>query len=227
MNQEMPVAVCLLSGGMDSCVCAAIARQSYRLALLHASYGQRTEQREHQAFEQIADFWGVRDRLRIQLNHLEKIGGSALTDRSLSIPTESMPKEGQIPITYVPFRNTHFLATAVSWAEVMGASAIFIGAVDEDSSGYPDCRVEYYTKFRELVRAGTRPTTRIEICTPVIHLKKAEIIRQGIALGAPLHLTWSCYQNEDKACGQCESCRLRLRGFAEAGHPDPVSYQMP
>jgi len=212
---------------MDSCVTAAIARQTHRLALLHASYGQRTERRERQAFEQIADFWNVAERLRIPLQHLGQIGGSALTDRSLQIPTGLLPAPGEIPITYVPFRNAHFLASAVSWAEVLGATAIFIGAVDEDSSGYPDCRPEYYAKFQELIRTGTRPATHIEIQTPVIRMKKAQIIRQGIALGAPLHLTWSCYQNEEKACGGCESCQLRLRGFAQAGQPDPIPYQMP
>ncbi len=227
MTDAKPLAVCLLSGGMDSCVAAAIARQTHRIALLHAGYGQRVEKRELQAFEQIADFWGVRDRLRIHLDHLAAIGGSALTDHSMAIPTEALPRPGEIPNTYVPFRNTHFLATAVSWAEVIGAAAVVIGAVEEDSSGYPDCRAEYYARFQELVRAGTRPSTHIEIRTPVIRMKKAEIVRQGIALGAPLHLTWSCYQNEEKACGVCESCRLRLRGFAEAGHPDPISYQMP
>lgn len=227
MSQGHPLAVCILSGGMDSCVAAAIARQTHRLALLHASYGQRVEKRERQAFEQIGDFWEVRDRLRIHLDHLAKIGGSALTDPHLAIPTGALPKPGEIPNTYVPFRNTHFLATAVSWAEVVGASAVFIGAVQEDSSGYPDCRAEFYERFQELVRVGTRPSTHIQICTPVIGMKKAEIVRQGIALGAPLHLTWSCYQNEEKACGVCESCRLRLRGFAEAGHPDPIPYQMP
>ena len=218
-------AVVLLSGGMDSCVTAAIARQSYSLALLHAGYGQRTEQRELRAFHQIADFYSASRRLVVRLDSLRQIGGSALTDPSIPVP-ESQPAAG-IPVTYVPFRNAHFLAAAVSWAEVIGASAIFIGAVEEDSSGYPDCRPEYYRAFSELVRVGTRPETHIEIVTPVIAMKKSEIVRRGLSLGAPLHLTWSCYQSDDLACGVCDSCRLRLRAFSEVGLRDPIAYRMP
>lgn len=228
---ERAKAVVLLSGGMDSCVTAAIAHQTHALALVHASYGQRTERRERQAFEQIADFYGVRERLRVRLDHFAQIGGSALTDPRIPVP-EAGPLAGvargqRIPATYVPFRNAHFLSVAVSWAEVIGAAAVFIGAVAEDSSGYPDCRPEYYRVFAELVRAGTRPETRIEIVTPVIGMRKSEIVRRGIELGAPLHLTWSCYQSEDAACGVCDSCRLRLRAFAEAGAPDPIRYRAP
>ena len=222
-----PQAVVLLSGGMDSCVTAAIARQNYELALLHASYGQRTQRRERQAFDEIADFYAVGRRLVVHLNHLAQIGGSALTDTRIAIPeggAEPGPSN-QIPPTYVPFRNAHFLAVAVSWAEVLGAKAVFIGAVAEDSSGYPDCRPEYYQAFRQLVREGTRPETRIEVVTPVIGMRKREIILLGNELGAPLDRTWSCYQFEDDACGVCDSCRLRLRAFAEAGLPDPVSYR--
>jgi len=220
---EKPRAVVLLSGGMDSCVTAAIANQTHRLALMHASYGQRTEQRERRAFDEIADFYDAHERLYIRLDALAKIGGSALTDQRIGVP-ETEPRENGIPITYVPFRNAHFLAAAVSWAEVIGASAIYIGAVEEDSSGYPDCRPEYYRVFSELVRVGTRPETRIEIVTPVIAMRKGEIVRRGVELGAPLDRTWSCYQSEEAACGACESCRLRLRGFAEAGARDPIAY---
>lgn len=226
MNAEKPLAVVLLSGGMDSCVSAAIAMQTNRVALLHASYGQRTEKRERLAFTRLADFWGIQDRMMVQLDHLAKMGGSALTDPNIPIPQGTLDSS-EVPITYVTFRNTHLLSLAVSWAEVTGASAVFIGAVHEDGSGYPDCRPEFYAKFAELVRLGTRPGTRIAIQTPVIGMRKAEIIRRGIALGAPLHLTWSCYQNEEKACGACESCLLRLRAFAEAGCEDPIPYQMP
>jgi 7-cyano-7-deazaguanine synthase len=219
--------VVLLSGGMDSCVTAAIANQTHRLALLHASYGQRTEERERRAFDQIADYFGVRERLVVRLDSLSQIGGSALTDSRIAVPeNHSLPGAG-VPITYVPFRNAHFLAAAVSWAEVIGAAAIFIGAVAEDSSGYPDCRPEYYRVFSELVRAGTRPETRIEIVTPVIGMKKSEIVRRGVELRAPLERTWSCYQSEDQACGACDSCRLRLKAFAEAGFPDPIAYRTP
>ncbi len=225
-------AVVLLSGGMDSCVCTAIARERHgasNIALLHASYGQRTQERERRAFEDIANFYGERERLVVQLEHFRAIGGSALTDKSISVPENELgapgPRGSAIPVTYVPFRNAHFLSVAVSWAEAIGAGAIYIGAVAEDSSGYPDCRPEYYRVFQELIRVGTRPETEIEIVTPVIKLKKNEIVRRGIELAAPLHLTWSCYQNEDIACGSCDSCLLRLRAFAQAGVPDPIPYR--
>ena len=225
-------AVVLLSGGMDSCVSTAIARERHgaeNVALLHAGYGQRTQERERRAFEEIADFYQVRERLIVQLDHFRAIGGSALTDKNISVPENELsapgPQGSTIPVTYVPFRNAHFLSVAVSWAEAIGVGAIYIGAVAEDSSGYPDCRPEYYRVFQELIRVGTRPETQIEIVTPVITLKKNEIIRKGIELGAPLHLTWSCYQSEDIACGACDSCLLRLNAFAEAGLPDPIAYR--
>jgi 7-cyano-7-deazaguanine synthase len=225
-------AVVLLSGGMDSCVSTAIARERYgagNIALLHAGYGQRTQRRERRAFEEIADFYGVRERLVVQLDHFRAIGGSALTDERIAVPENELgssgPQGSAIPVTYVPFRNAHFLSVAVSWSEVIGAGAIYIGAVAEDSSGYPDCRPEYYKAFQELIRAGTRPETQIEIVTPVIQMKKSEIIRRGLELGAPLHLTWSCYQEEEIACGACDSCLLRLCAFAEAGEVDPVAYR--
>jgi 7-cyano-7-deazaguanine synthase len=225
-------AVVLLSGGMDSCVCAATAcRQhgAHNVALLHASYGQRTESREARAFCEIADFYGIEQRLMVQLDHFRAIGGSALTDESIAVPENGLASEERhgaaIPVTYVPFRNAHFLSVGVSWAEAIGASAIYIGAVAEDSSGYPDCRPEYYRVFQELIRVGTRPETQIEMVTPVIALKKNEIVRRGIELGAPLHLTWSCYQSDEEACGVCDSCLLRLRAFSEAGVPDPIPYR--
>ena len=225
-------AVVLLSGGMDSCVTAAMARECHgaaRLALLHASYGQRTAGRERRAFDEMADFWGIRRRLVVHLDHFRAIGGSALTDPAIAVPERPLgaagsPSEG-IPVTYVPFRNAHFLSVAVSWAEALGAGFIYIGVVAEDSSGYPDCRPEYYGVFQELIRARTRPETRIEIVTPVIAMRKSEIIRRGVELQAPLHLSWSCYQAEEAACGSCDSCQLRLRAFAEAGLTDPVPYR--
>jgi 7-cyano-7-deazaguanine synthase len=227
MAAETRKAVVLLSGGMDSCVTAAIANRSHQLALLHASYGQRTEARERRAFEEIADFYGVRDRLMIRLDSFVQIGGSALTDRKIAVPEsgDSAVHATEIPITYVPFRNAHFLSAAVSWSEVIGANAVFVGAVAEDSSGYPDCRPEYYRAFADLVRQGTKPETHIEIQTPVIAMRKSEIIRRGVELSAPLNLTWSCYQFEDEACGTCDSCRLRLRAFAEVGLSDPIAYR--
>jgi 7-cyano-7-deazaguanine synthase len=220
-------AVVLLSGGMDSCVTVAIANQTHSLALLHASYEQLTESRERRSFDEIADFYGVGERLVIRLDSLAQIGGSALTDRRVAVPEsgEALTPESGIPSTYVPFRNAHFLSAAVSWAEVIGATAIYIGAVAEDSSGYPDCRPEYYRAFAEVVRQGTRPETQIEIATPVIAMSKSEIVRRGVELRAPLELTWSCYQYEDEACGTCDSCRLRLRAFAEAGLVDPIAYR--
>ena len=225
-------AVVLLSGGMDSCVSTAMARERHgaaNIALLHAGYGQRTQSRERRAFDEIADFYDVRQRLVVQLEHFRAIGGSALTDQNMAVPENALDAPAEtghaIPVTYVPFRNAHFLSVAVSWAEALAAGAIYIGAVAEDSSGYPDCRPEYYRVFQELIRVGTRPETEIEIMTPVIGLKKNEIIRKGLELGAPLHLTWSCYQNDDEACGVCDSCLLRLRAFAEAGVADPVRYR--
>jgi len=224
--------VVLLSGGMDSCVCTAIALERHgpgNIALLHAGYGQRTQKRERRAFEDIAGFYGICERLIVQLDHFRAIGGSALTDQQLAVPENELgalgPGGSQVPVTYVPFRNAHFLSVAVSWAEAIGAQAIYIGAVAEDSSGYPDCRPEYYRVFQDLIRMGTRPETHIELVTPVIGMKKREIIRRGLALGAPLHLTWSCYQGEELACGACDSCLLRLRAFAEAGVPDPIPYR--
>lgn len=223
MREDVPKGVVLLSGGMDSCVTAAIANLTHRLALVHLSYGQRTERRERQAFEEIANFYGVRERLVVRLEHFRQMGGSALVDPSIPVP-ETGPGAG-IPLTYVPFRNAHFLSVAVSWAEVIGARAVFIGAVTEDSSGYPDCRPEYYEVFGELVRRGTRPESGIEIRTPVIGMGKDEIVRKGIELGAPLGSTWSCYQFEAEACGVCDSCALRLRAFARAGVADPIPYR--
>ncbi|MGC2255714.1 MAG: 7-cyano-7-deazaguanine synthase QueC [Candidatus Acidiferrales bacterium] len=219
-------AVVLLSGGMDSCVTTAIARETHALALLHASYRQRTESRERRAFEEIAEFYGVGEKLVVRLDALGDIGGSALTDERIPVPESFGGDSEEIPVTYVPFRNAHFLSVAVSWAEVIGATAIFVGAVSEDSSGYPDCRPEYYRVFSELVRVGTRPETRIEICTPVIHMRKSEIIRRGMELKAPLERTWSCYQGEEEACGVCDSCRLRLRAFAEAGYAGLIAYRV-
>jgi 7-cyano-7-deazaguanine synthase len=217
-----------LSGGMDSCVTTAVAHQTHRLALLHASYGQRTERRERRAFEEIADFYGARERLAIRLDSLMQIGGSALTDPRIAVPEtgEALSPHAEIPVTYVPFRNAHFLSAAVSWAEVIGATSIFIGAVAEDSSGYPDCRPEYYRAFEQAIREGTRPETQIRIETPVIGLRKSDIVRRALELGAPLDRTWSCYQFDDEACGICDSCRLRLRAFSEAGVADPIAYRV-
>jgi 7-cyano-7-deazaguanine synthase len=218
-----PAAVVLLSGGMDSCVTTAIAGQHHSLALLHLNYGQRTEARELQAFNAIADYVRAERRLVISMDHLSKIGGSSLTDHSMPVTEANLGREG-IPTSYVPFRNANMLSVAVSWAEVIQASAIFVGAVEEDSSGYPDCRRDFFDAFGKVVRIGTKPSTNIEIVTPVIEMSKAEIVLSGTSLGAPFHLTWSCYQREDVACGTCDSCALRLRGFELAGIQDPLPY---
>jgi 7-cyano-7-deazaguanine synthase len=215
-------AICLVSGGMDSCVTAAIAdAETDELAFLHVSYGQRTEARERRAFEEIADFYRVEKRLAVSIEHLARIGGSSLTDTKIEVAAADLSSK-EIPTSYVPFRNAHLLAIAVSWAEVIGARRIYIGAVAEDSSGYPDCRPEFYEAFQRAVNVGTKPETRVRICTPVIHLRKSEIVRRGIELGAPLELTWSCYKMEDRPCRECDSCALRARGFAEAGVSDPI-----
>ena len=224
------LAVVLVSGGLDSCVCAAEARLAGALALLHVNYGQRTQGRELQAFLAIAAHYQVprARRLIVDLDHLARIGGSSLLDRNRPVET-GLPETSDnaavaVPSTYVPFRNAQILAIGVSWAEVLGAGALYIGAVQQDSSGYPDCRAAFFAAFQEAVDLGTRPETRLVIRTPLLQLDKAAIVRRGLELGAPLHLTWSCYVNEDRACGQCESCQLRRRGFARAGVADPIAY---
>lgn len=226
MNSEQKeIAVVAVSGGMDSCVTAAIANEKYQLAFAHINYGQRTEKRELKAFNDIADFYNVKERLVIDYTHLSKIGGSSLTDKSISVSKADL-KNIAVPTSYVPFRNANILSACVSWAEVLKATSVFIGAVYEDSSGYPDCRPDFFSAFEKMIDLGTKPETKIKIETPVIHLSKAEIIKKGIELNAPLHLTWSCYQNEDIACGVCDSCALRLRGFQLAGVEDTILYSI-
>ena len=215
-------AVVLLSGGMDSCVCATLAARDHQVAAVHVSYGQRTEDRERRAFDAICDRLGIRDRLIVRNEALRAIGGSALTDANIAVPKSQALGAG-VPVTYVPFRNAHFLAVAVSWAEVLGAEKVYIGAVEPDSSGYPDCRPAYYRAFNEVVRTGTKDGA-IKVVTPLIAMRKHEIVTLGLELGAPFDLTWSCYQRQDHACGACDSCVLRLRAFDDAGAKDPISY---
>lgn len=218
------LAIVLVSGGMDSCVTAAIARAENRgAAFLHVSYGQLTEERERKAFRDVADFYGVKKRLDVSIEYLTKIGGSSLTDKNIEV-TEAELESKEIPTSYVPFRNANMLSIAMSWGEVLGANAVYIGAVAEDSSGYPDCRPEFISAFEKMADIGTRPETQIELKAPIIHLSKAEIVRKAIELEAPLHLTWSCYRSEDVACGTCDSCVLRLRGFSRAEVEDPIAY---
>lgn len=219
-----PLVIVLVSGGMDSCVCLAEAARDFDVAALHINYGQRTEARELRAFHELCDHYGVARRLVADISYLKVIGGSSLVDASRPVET-GLPEAGQgVPSTYVPFRNAHILSVGVSWAEVIGATALFIGAVEEDGSGYPDCRREFYDRFEAAANAGTKPDTDLRIVTPLIRLDKGAIVRRGVELRAPLHLTWSCYTGEDVACGECESCRLRLRGFERAGVVDPIPY---
>jgi 7-cyano-7-deazaguanine synthase len=223
-NNPAPLAVCLVSGGMDSCVTVAIAaEENEELAFLHVSYGQRTASRERESFDRIADYYAVEKRLVISLEHLAQIGGSSLTDKGIAVTAADLGAPG-IPSSYVPFRNAHFLAAAVSWSEVINSNSIYIGAVAEDSSGYPDCRPEFYSAFQNAINLGTKPETNITIKTPVIGMKKSEIVTRGLELGAPLDLTWSCYRESELACGDCDSCALRLKAFREAGASDPIPY---
>lgn len=221
MKREL--AVVLASGGMDSAVTTAIANQTCRLAPLHLNYGQRTVKRELQAFHDLANFYRVEQSLVVDVGHLAQIGGSSLTDTKIKIARADL-ENTEIPTSYVPFRNANLLAVATSWAEIISAAKIFVGAVEEDSSGYPDCRREFYDAFEKVIEVGTKPATLLEIVTPIINLKKHEIVLKGKELDVPFELTWSCYQNEDRACGVCDSCGFRLRGFQRAGLEDPIEY---
>ncbi|NUN09152.1 MAG: 7-cyano-7-deazaguanine synthase QueC [Ignavibacteriaceae bacterium] len=219
------IAIIAVSGGMDSCVTAAIAAMEYDLAFAHFNYGQRTQARELKAFNDIADHYKVRHRLVIDFTHFAQIGGSSLTDRNIEVEKADLSKK-DIPSSYVPFRNANILSACVSWAEVLGARAVFIGAVYEDATGYPDCRPEFYEAYERMADIGTKPDTKIKIITPIIHMNKSDIVKKGDELNAPLYLTWSCYRNEEKACGVCDSCAYRLRGFAAAGIEDPIPYDV-
>ncbi len=222
VGKKKELAIVLVSGGLDSAICLAEAAQDYEVAMLHINYGQRTEARELKAFRDLARHYNVERTLVADITYLKEIGGSSLVDETMDVEL-GMPEDGaSVPSTYVPFRNAHIMCVGVSWAEVNGAKALFIGAVEEDSSGYPDCRAEFYEKFRAAAMAGTCDTTEIDIITPLIAMNKAAIVKRGVELGAPLHLTWSCYTESEAACGQCESCQLRLRGFAAAGMEDPI-----
>jgi 7-cyano-7-deazaguanine synthase len=226
VSEEGGNAIVLVSGGMDSCVTAAIAKsENSEVSFLHISYGQLTEDRERKAFNDIADFYGIGKRLDVSIDYLAKIGGSSLTDKNIEVSEVNLESK-EIPTSYVPFRNANMLSIATSWAEVLGANRIYIGAVAEDSSGYPDCRAEFIAAFEKMIDAGTKPVTSIKIVTPVITLSKSEIVELGFNLNAPLHLSWSCYRNGKTACGTCDSCALRLRGFKRAGFTDPIGYSI-
>ncbi len=222
---EKNLAIVLVSGGMDSLACAAIAKkENEELAFLHLNYGQRTESKELECFHAIADHYHVSQELRkvIDLSFLSQIGGSSLTDKNIEVK-DYKGDSGEIPDSYVPFRNTIILSFAVSWAEVLGAKRIYIGAVHEDSSGYPDCRPSFYKAFTQVIKEGTK-NNDISIVTPVISMSKDQIIKTAADMGAPLEKTWSCYAKEDKACGVCDSCALRLRAFEKIKMEDPIPY---
>lgn len=225
MNKKNKTAIVLVSGGMDSALTAAFAFKKFKLAFLHVNYGQKTQKRELKAFHDIADYYNVEKRLVVDIGYLKKIGGSSLTDEKIKISVADLKSE-KIPSSYVPFRNANILGIAVSWAEIIKAEKIFIGAVEEDSSGYPDCRKKFFESYNKMINLGTRPDTKIEIVTPIIGFNKRKIVLKSLEYKSPLHLTWSCYKNNDIACGVCDSCALRLRGFQQAGVNDPVSYKV-
>ena len=220
----MKKAIVLVSGGMDSALTAAIASKKYHSAFLHINYGQRTEKRELKAFQDIADYYKVKERLVADISHLKKIGGSSLTDKKIKVSLPDLLNKNT-PSSYVPFRNANILAIAVSWAEVIKAERIFIGAVEEDSSGYPDCRKVFFDAYNNMIKYGTKKDFNIKIEAPLIYLSKKDIVLKSIRLKSPLHLTWSCYKSNDVACGECDSCALRLRGFRRAGKIDPIKYK--
>jgi 7-cyano-7-deazaguanine synthase len=225
MKNNTNKAIIALSGGMDSCVTTAIAKLEYdELFAFHANYGQRTLKRELKAFNEVADYFGIKQKLTVDFTHITQIGGSSLTDKNIEVSKADLSNK-DIPTSYVPFRNANILSACTSWAEVINAEAIFIGVVYEDSSGYPDCRPEFYKAFQKVIDIGTKPLTKIKIITPVIYLSKDEIVKKGIGLNVPFHLTWSCYQDEETACGVCDSCALRLRAFQKAGMEDPIVYK--
>ena len=222
----MKKAIVLISGGMDSAVCAGIAKdQKFEIYCLHVNYGQRTQNRELKAFNQICDYYDAKDRLIVDISHLAAIGGSSLTDQNIEV-TDANLDSNEIPTSYVPFRNANILAIATSWAEVIEAETIFIGAMEEDSSGYPDCRKVFFEAFEKTINTGTKPETQVKINTPIINKSKSDIVTEGLEIGVPFHLTWSCYKSEDKACGICDSCKLRLRGWERAGKTDPIEYHI-
>jgi len=222
--EKEKLAIVLVSGGMDSCLTAAMANEKYNLAFLHVNYGQRTEKRELQAFNDIANYYGVEERLVVNIKYLSEIGGSSLTDNEMEVTKPDLDSK-EIPSSYVPFRNANILSIATSWAEVLEAESIFIGAVEEDSSGYPDCRRSFYDFFEKMIKEGTKPDTNITIETPIINMSKEEIIIKSMELNSPIQLTWSCYKSNTIACGECDSCALRLRGFQLAGIMDPIKYK--
>ena len=217
-------AVCIMSGGMDSTLSAyMMKKEGYEIIAVHFNYDQRTQTKELECFENISASLHVKQKYILDLDFFKQLGASALTDQNIEVPTNGI-QEG-VPVTYVPFRNGIFLSMAAAIAEKEGAQVISIGVVEEDSSGYPDCREEYIKAMQNAINLGTKEETNIEIKMPLVHLKKSQIVQEALKLDVPLELTWSCYKNEDKACGVCDSCRLRLNGFQMAGTTDPIPYE--
>ena len=217
-------AICILSGGMDSTLSSYIAKKDgFEIIAVHFNYGQRTQNRELKAFRDICDDLGILEKYEIDIPFFTQIGASALTDKNIDVPTEGV-KPG-VPITYVPFRNGIFLSITAAIAEKEGATAMYIGVVQEDSSGYPDCTDSFISDMTKAINQGTKEETKIEILTPLVHLSKAQIVQEAVKLSVPLEHTWSCYKEEAEACGVCDSCRLRLNGFKLAGVTDPIKYK--
>ena len=221
----MKKAVCIISGGMDSTLASYMMKQKgYEIIGVHFNYGQLTEAKELECFENICKSLHVKNKYILDMGFFTQLGASALTDKSIEVPTSGL--EDGIPVTYVPFRNGIFLSMAAAIAEKEGAEVITIGVVEEDSSGYPDCKEEYIKAMQKAINLGTKPTTNIIIEMPLVHLKKSQIVKEAIKYDVPLELTWSCYKDTQKACGVCDSCRLRLNGFKEAGIDDPIPYRI-
>ena len=217
-------AICILSGGMDSSLASYMAKNDgYEIIAVHFNYGQRTQDRELKAFRDICDDLEILEKYEIDIPFFTQIGASALTDKTIDVPTGGV--EAGVPITYVPFRNGIFLSITAAIAEKEGATAMYIGVVQEDSSGYPDCTDEFIADMKKAINQGTKKDTHIDILTPLVHLSKAQIVQEAMKLNVPLEHTWSCYKEEDEACGICDSCRLRLNGFKLANQIDPIKYK--
>ena len=224
MNRDYKKALCVMSGGMDSTLSAYMMKNDgYEIVAVHFNYNQRTQTKELECFHKICSDLNVLQKYVLDLDFFSQLGASALTDKSIEVPTGGV--QSGVPVTYVPFRNGIFLSMATAIAEKEGAEVISIGVVEEDSSGYPDCRESYIKSMEQSINLGTKDETNIEIKMPLVHLQKSQIVQKSLELNIPLFLTWSCYKNESAACGVCDSCRLRLNGFKLAGAVDPITYE--
>lgn len=218
-------AVCLLSGGMDSSTLAYLTKsKGYEILALHLNYGQRTQNKELACAKKIAGLLQAEAFVEVDIGYFSKFGASSLTDTKIDVDTFD-PLRAHIPNTYVPFRNANLLSIATSFAEARGADAIFIGVQSLDYSGYPDCRPQFIEAFQRVIDTGTRDQTRIRLITPFIHMTKTDILKEGMKLHVPYEHTWSCYRNEDLACGTCGSCHFRREAFEALGLTDPIPYE--